>query len=133
MWQLSMLGDNNCPGHNDDIFDINDSIDNCSDFCRDRHHCFNFNHRDDNDNVDNDNGNNDNGDNNNKDYDNNDKDDNDNNVNDYSNDDFGNHNSDNHNNINRASDNDHDSIHALDNQLDAILHCFGSQYMEISK
>ena len=38
-----------------------------------------------------------------------------------------------YNYLNCASDNDHDSIHALDNQFDAIVHRFGSEYMEFSK
>ena len=37
------------------------------------------------------------------------------------------------NDYNCASDDNHDSINAFDNQLDAILHCVGSEYMEFSK
>ena len=125
MWQLSMHGNNDCTSHYDDIFCINDSIDNCSNNSyHGAHYSSNFNNRDYNNNGDNDNGDNDNVDNDNGD---NDNDDNDNNDHDFSNNDFRSHNSDDNiislinNNINRASDNDHDSIHALDDQLDAIL------------
>ena len=126
MWKLSMHGDNDCSSQYD-IFDFNDSTINCSDNAyHSGHYCFNFNYRDDNDYGNNGNGDNDKGDSNN--------DDNDNNDHDFSNNDFRNHNSDDdnfsliNNNINRASDNDHDSIYALDDQLDVILHCVGSQY-----
>ena len=93
---------NNCTYHNDVIFCINYWSDNCSDSYHRGHYCFNFHHQNHNDNDD---------------YDN-------------WNDNLWNHNSDNfslnNNYIHRASDNDYDSIHALDDQLDAILHCLGS-------
>ena len=102
-----MRWDNNCT--NDDLSTIDDSNDNRSDFHLDGHYDFDYQNR--NDNFDHDNAN-------------------------YN---FGNHNSRNNNfgfinnYINCPSDYNHDSIHALDNQLDAILYCVGSQYTESSK
>ena len=97
-----MRRDNNST--RDDLSTIDNSNDNCSDFYHDGHYDFDFNYQNHNDNYDHDNAN-------------------------YN---FGNHNSGNNNfsfinnYINCPSDYNHDSIHALDNQLDAILHCFGS-------
>ena len=101
-----MCRDNNCT--RDDLSTIDDSNDNCSDFYHDGHYDLDFNYQN-HDNFDHDNAN-------------------------YN---FGNHNSGNNNfsfinnYINRSSDNYHDSINALDNQLDAILHCFGSKHIQI--
>ena len=116
-----MLGNNNCTSPYDGIFGINDSTYNCSNNSYyGGHYCFKFNHRGDNDNDGDNNGDNDNGDDDNNDHN-------------FSNNDCENYESDNNNYIDGASDNDNDSIHALDDQLDAILYCFGSQYLEFSK
>ena len=100
-----MRRDHYCPGHNDKIIGINYWTDNYSNLYHGGHFCFNFYHQNHNDNDDHD----------------------------YWNDNFENHNSDNNfslinNYIHRASDNDYDSNHALDDQFDTILHCFGSEY-----
>ena len=120
-----------CRDHNctiDHVFTIDDSNDNCSDIFHDGEHGFDFNHQSHNhDQFDHDNAN-------------------DNYFDLYHDGHYGFHfNSQNHHDnfdhdcgnnnfsfinkyLNCTCDNNHDSIHALANQLDAILHCVSSEY-----